>query len=747
MLLINLIKDFWRENLRPFPCFLQFDQMDCGPSTLAMIADYYGQKYAIQELREYCYFSKEGVSLIGIEDAARKIGFETLAVKPPIDKLVQKRPLPCILHWDNSHFVVLYDIKTSPISKKRIFYLSDPSFGRIKLNEDHFRTHWCGKDGVGVALLLTPTDDFKRRQPQKISTNYKTNLLAFIRRFKHEYTILFLGMLVSTLFTMIFPFLTQSLIDIGVKEKDVHVVFVFLLAELFLFLGTTIITIVRNWTLLYCNSILNIKIIHRFLSKIIKLPFKFFDTKQLSDFTARIADHGRIQDFLTSSSITVVFSIFYFIVYFILLAHYEPTILYVYVGITSFSVLWSLYYVEKERKMDYSRFRTQRDTQQYIYEIINGISEIKLNNTEDYKLSKWQESQIKLLDVDVKVLKLSQIEAVGYDFLNKIKDMLVVFLAACGVIEGQMTMGTLLAVSYIIGALDAPINQIIAFIRSLQYAKLSYDRLNEVQTAQNEDANSPAILKTIANVEGRYIRLSHVDFHYLGPRSPKVLDDITVNIPLGKTTAIVGESGSGKTTLMKILLKLYDSYDGDIFYDDINLHDLSAKSLRRQCGVVMQDGYIFSDTLARNIVTGDEPIDEERLNFAIQLANLQDVIKTVQYGKETMLGAAGNGISGGQKQRILIARAVYKNPSLFMFDEATSSLDATTENIIYHNLDEHLKGKTVIKIAHRLSTVKNADLILVLQKGRIVESGNHQSLINERGVYYNLVKNQLDLSV
>lgn len=739
--IFNKMNKLWKK----FPCYFQYDQMDCGPATLSAISSYYGKKYSIQELREYCHLSKDGVSLLGIEDAAHNIGFDTLAVKVSIEEMIQKHPLPCILHWDNSHFVVLYKIKEDLLCKRFSFYISDPTFGLIKLTQSQFQEHWCGLDGKGIGLLLTPTKKFYATQPLNRPIGLQKNIKGILGKFKKEYQILFWGMFFSSIFAMFFPFLTQSLIDIGIANKNVNFIFIILSAQIFLFLGSTIIEVIRNWVLLYSNSLIDIEIIFNFLNKIIKLPFKFFDTKQLGDFTSRIHDHNRIQNFLTSQSITVVFSFLTFAVYFILLTYYNTNILLIYICITLVSILWSVYFVEKEKKLDYHRFRVQRDNQQDVFELVNGIADIKLNGTEQYKLDRWKNSQIKLFNINFKTLKIDQLQSIGYASFNKIKDIIVIYIAAKEVIKGNMTIGTLLAISYIIGTLNEPIQQIIEFIRSLQYAKLSYDRLTEVQLMDDEDSGTRVSLDSIPTESSKFIHLNHLDFHYYGPRSPKVLDDICCTIPFGKTTAIVGESGSGKTTLIKILLKFYYNYSGDIFYDQINQKELSAKSLRSCCGVVMQDGYIFSDTLERNIATGGGTVNKDMLLRAVQIAELEDFVRSLPQGVNTMLGTGGNGISGGQRQRILIARAVYKNPNFFLFDEATSSLDAETERKIYDNLDIFLKGKTVIKIAHRLSTVKNANQIIVLKKGRIIECGIHTELINAKGAYYNLVKNQLEL--
>lgn len=734
-----------RNIFRPFPCILQYDQMDCGPSSLAAICKFYGKQYFVQELREYCCISKDGVGLLGLEDAATKIGFQTLAVKTSIEKLCSNQPFPCILHWNNNHYVVLYSVRKSFLTGQTYFYVSDPSFGRIKLSESQFISHWCGADGDGIALLMSPTREFANRIPKERHLNIKGNLIAYLKKFRLEYSILFCGMLFSSLFTMVFPFLTQSLIDIGIKSKDLNVVLVFLLAQLFLFVGDTVISIVRDWTLLYSNSIINIDIISSFLNKLIKLPFIFFETKQLGDFTTRINDHERIQNFLTSSSVTVIFSFLNFFVYIILLASYDKQIMFVYGGLTVISLLWSAYYVNKEKKMEYGRFALQSNTQQYVFEIINGISEIKLNKTEGYQLDCWKGSQLKLLDIDIKIQKLIQLDKIGFAAFNKLKDIIILFMAVCGVIHGEMSLGMLLAISYIIGSLGGPVSQVIDFVRSFQYACLSYERLNEVQLLDNEEVMSFRGMDESLRGENNSIMIKNLSFSYGGSRAPKVLNDLSLNIPIGKTTAIVGESGSGKTTLMKILLKFYNDYDGTIKIGNSDLKDIIASSLRGLSGVVMQDGYIFSDTLERNIATGDTPINETLLKKAVDIAQLGGFVERLPQGMKTKLGAGGNGISGGQKQRILIARAVYKNPSIIMFDEATSSLDATTERCIYEKLQGFLEGKTVITIAHRLSTVMNADQIVVLQNGKIVECGKHSDLILTNGYYYHLVKDQLQL--
>jgi len=731
---------------KKLPYIAQHDSMDCGPSCLAMISHYYGKKYSTQELRDYCFLSKDGVSLLGIEDAARKIGFETIAVKTSIKELSEKRPFPSILFWGENHFVVLSDVKKKLFSNEIVFEIVDPAFGKISLSQTKFKEHWS-KNEKGLALLLKPSKSFfqKTISPKKSFAINSSFIGQLLKPHRREIIILILGLTFSSLLTLIFPFLTQALIDIGVSNKNLNFVFIILLAQIFLFLGSLIIEMVRNWVLLFINSKINISIIYEFLSKIARLPFKFFDSKQLGDFSARIGDHQRIEEFLTSQSLVTIFSSINFIVFFFVLTYYDYKILLAYTILTFLAILWSVFFLKKLKKVDYQRFRYLSENQQAIYELINGIVEVKLNNIEDHKIGKWRDKQIKLFNTNLMTLKLDQIQHIGYDFLNQLKNILVIFIAAREVVLGNITLGTLLSISYIIGQMNSPLNQLIDFLRSWQYAKLSFERLLEVQNLKEEDAEIEENVEPYA-FDNSDIQIKNLDFQYLGPRSPLILNNLNLTIPKGKITAIVGESGSGKTTLMKLLLKFYLPANGSIAYGDTNIEAISAKMLRKNSGVVMQDGYIFSDTLERNIATTDKHIDYKKLKTSIKIANLQDFIDTLPQRLKTMLGSGGNGISGGQKQRILIARAVYKNPDIIFFDEATSALDAENEKIIYENLEAFFVGKTVIKIAHRLSTVKNAHQIIVLKKGKIVETGNHTQLVNNKSNYYHLVKNQLELS-
>jgi ATP-binding cassette subfamily B protein len=720
----------------------QHDQMDCGPACVAMISSVYGKNYSLQYLKENAYLSKEGVSLLGISLVANKIGYETYASKINLEILDKEGTLPCILHWNKNHFVVLYDHKKSFFTNKYKFKIADPSYGFISLSEEKFRKSWLSDNDKGVALFLNPTQEFYSHTPKKEKKLELKFILNHLKPHKKQLTWIFLMLLLGSCLTLVFPFLTQNLIDKGVNKKDLNFISIILSAQLGLFMGSITIEIIRNWLMLYVGTKISITIISDFLKKLLQLPIKFFDTKMMGDFNQRIQDNERIEHFLTSQSLVTFFSMITFSVFFGVLCYYDFKILGVYLILTVFSLGWSFYWLKKRKILDYYRFQQRSQNQESIYEIINGVTEMKLNQFEDFKRLEWETIQQKLFKINIRILKLDQFQMSGFDFLNQAKNIFVTFLAASYVVNGSMTLGELLSVSYIIGQMNAPVNQLVSFFRSLQDAKLSLERLNEVQNHEEEEDEGQIHLETALN---NGIEFNNVSFQYEGPKSPYILKDINLFVPEGKITAIVGSSGSGKTTLMKLLLKFYAPTVGKIFYSSNNIDEISPKSLRKNCGVVMQDGFIFSDTIERNIATGDEIINKEKLKKAVKIANIGDFINSLPLGYNTKIGASGNGISGGQKQRILIARAVYKNPHYIFFDEATSALDAENEKTIHDNLQQFFKGKTVIVIAHRLSTVKNADQIIVLKNGEIVETGSHHELVKNKANYFNLVKNQLEL--
>ena len=723
----------------------QHDQYDCGPACLSMIANHYKKKYSLNFLRELSFINREGVSLLGISEAAKQIGFDTIPAKLAIENLIEKKnSLPCILHWNQNHFIVLHKINTNLFTNKYQFKIADPAHGFIKLNNENFSKSWFSDENSGIALFLDPTEQFyKLETPIEEKLNLKY-LLNYLKPHKKQFSYMFLMLLFGSGLTLIFPFLTQQLIDNGVSKKNLSFISIILIAQLCVFLGSIIIEIIRNWLMLYIGTKISINIISDFLKKLLELPIKFFDTKLIGDFNQRIHDNDKIENFLTSQSLITLFSIITFSVFFGVLCYYDLKIFLVYLILTIIAISWSFYWLKKRRIIDYFRFQQRSENQESIFEIINGVTEMKLNLFEDFKRKEWESIQKKLFKVNIRVLKIDQIQLSGFELINQVKNILVTFLAATLVIKNKMTLGELLSVSYIVGQMNSPVNQLVGFFRSLQDAKLSLERLNEVKNHKTEE-NSQQLELILNKTTKKDILFDNLSFQYDGSTSLYILKKISFTISEGKITAIVGASGSGKTTLMKLLLKFYEPTQGKLFFNSENIKNISPKSLRENCGVVMQDGYIFSDTIERNIATGDENIDKEKLQNAVKIANIEDFINSLPLGYNTKIGASGNGISGGQKQRILIARAIYKNPHYIFFDEATSALDAENEKIIHDNLQQFFKGKTVLIIAHRLSTVKNADQIIVLKNGEIAEIGNHQQLVQNKADYFNLVKNQLEL--
>lgn len=725
----------------------QLDEMDCGPACVAMISSSLGKDYPVQYIREQSYLTREGVSIQGIKEACSSIGIETESYLLSYDDLVMLDDdcFPCILHWEQNHFVVLHKkiIHSKSLFQKRIKWgIADPAHGYIKLSEERFKQSWLTESNNGVALFLKATPEFFKKDPPKTEKIDTKHILNYLKPYKKSIFLLLLLLLIGSGLTLLFPFLTQNLIDKGVNAKNLNIITIILVAQLAVFFGSITIEIIRNWLMLFIGTRLSIKIISDFLKKLLQLPIKFFDTKMTGDLHQRIEDNERIENFLTSQSLLTFFSLINFTVFFVVLWYYDFKIILTYSILTIVSLLWSSYWLKKRKILDYYSFQQRGKNEESIYEIINGVAEMKLNQFEEYKRTEWEEIQNKLFKINIRILKLDQIQLSGFEFINQIKNILVTFLGATLVVKGMMTLGELLAISYIIGQLNSPVNQLVVFFRSLQDAKISMERLNEVQNQPPEEEVNQYQLSLNSGIG---ITLKNVSFQYEGPHSPFVLKDVSTTIPEGKITAIVGASGSGKTTLMKLLLRFYEPVQGNIFYNDNDILSLSPKSIRENSGAVMQDGYIFTDTIDRNIATGDKVIHKEKLKNAVKIANIEDFISSLPLGFNTKIGASGNGLSGGQKQRILIARAVYKNPHYIFFDEATSALDAENEKIIHDNLQDFFKGKTVVIIAHRLSTVKNADNIIVLKKGMIVEQGNHQQLVTNKSEYFNLVKNQLEL--
>nr|WP_295863747.1 peptidase domain-containing ABC transporter [uncultured Chitinophaga sp.] len=734
-----------------FPIYRQFDAMDCGPTCLRMIARYYGKSYSLEYLRNISYLTREGVSLMGIGEAAEKIGFRTISYRLTFQQLDEEANLPCILYWNERHFVVLPPQNYDGKNTRQKLLIADPAHGMVKVDRETFIKSWMGNNPDGIVMLLEPTGSFYEDNEENKETKKGFRFLfSYLRPYRRHVLQLFLSVAIASALSLVLPFLTQSLVDYGINHQNLGFVYLVLISQLLLFAGNTAIELIRSWILLHMNSRINITILSDFLIKLMKLPLHFFDTKQIGDIHQRIADHQRIQNFLTGASISTLFSFINLIVFMVVLGIYSMTVLTIFMIFSAAAVGWIFFFLHYRRSLDYKRFQRMSENENLLFELITGMHEIKLNNCETAKRWEWERVQTKLYKISVKSLSLGQYQSVGSMFFNQLKNILISYVSAREVMSGNMTLGMMLSVSYIIGQMNGPLDQLLSFVQSAQDARISLDRLSEVHTQREEeeemmtikDDETPDIM-----FEQRLggIRLEDVSFQYEGPLSPKVLKNIHLHIPEGKVTAIVGSSGSGKTTLLKLLLRFYEITGGQIQVGDSDIRQLSPRWWRKQCGVVMQDGFIFSDTITRNITISDEKPDRKRLAHAVKVANIQEFIEGLPLGYKTKIGNSGAGISMGQKQRIQIARAVYKSPAYLFFDEATSALDANNEKVIMNNLQQFFKGKTVVVIAHRLSTVKDADQIVVLEHGEIVETGTHQELAHRKGRYYELVKNQLEL--
>ncbi|MEK6153678.1 peptidase domain-containing ABC transporter [Flavobacteriaceae bacterium 3-367] len=728
--------------MQKFPFYKQADQKDCGPTCIKIIAKHYGKIINIQNLRNLSETTREGSSMLGLSEAAEKIGFHTVGVRLNYKKLSEV-VLPCIVHWNKSHFVVLYKIK------KNTVYISDPDHGLVKLLPEEFIKFWIGNNATeeteeGVALLIEPTPKFYNESGEE--GEEEAFNFAFIARYLLKYkkfiVQLAIGLLAGSVLQLIVPFLTQSIVDVGIQNQDINFIYLILFAQLFLFLGRTVLEVIRGWILLHLSTRINISLISDFFIKLMNLPISFFDTKMTGDLLQRINDHKRIEKILTTSSLNVLFSMVNLVIFGIVLAYYNLLIFGIFLVGSFLYFVWVLFFFKRRKTLDYKRFREISQEQSKVIELINGMQEIKLHNAERQMRWGWEFVQARLFKVDIKNLALEQTQSVGSSFINELKNILITVLSAKLVIDGEITLGMMVAITYIVGQLNAPVIQLINFLRDAQDAKISLERLGEIHNKEDEES---AVDKKLSRIPKNLdLTLNDVSFRYTGGLEP-VIKKLNLTIPANKITAIVGVSGSGKTTLMKLMLRFYPLDRGEISYGNHNLEHISQKAWRSHCGVVMQEGYIFNDTIARNIAVGTDFINDERLWHAIEVANIRSYIEELPLGLNTKIGLEGTGLSTGQKQRLLIARAVYKDPRLLFFDEATSALDANNERVIMENLDAFFADKTAVIIAHRLSTVKNAHKIVVLDKGKIVEMGNHNELTKLRGKYYQLVKNQLEL--
>ncbi len=733
--------------MNSFPLYTQHDAMDCGPTCLRMVAAFYGRHYSLERLREMCFFSREGVSMLGISEAAEKIGLHSIGVQIPLEKIINDVSLPCIVHWNQNHFVVLYGI-----SKKRkgyLFDVADPAGSKITYTEEEFKRCWLSgkkeENETGVVLCLEPTPIFYEMdedQGEKKQRRSLTFLFSYLRPYKKLILQLFVGLATGSLLQLILPFLTQSIVDFGISNQNLGYIYLVLLAQLVLVISSTSVEFIRGWILLHLGMRVNISLISDYLAKLMRLPIAYFDTKMTGDILQRINDHSRIQNFLTNSSLNTLFSIVNIVIFGAVILAYDWRIFLIFFVGSALYIAWVWIFMKRRAMLDHKMFAQNSANQSNMVQLVSGMQEIKLNTCEQQKRWEWERIQARIYKITIKGLALAQYQQSGGILINQIKNAVITALVAAFVIKGQITLGMMLAIQYIIGQLNSPIDQLVTFIRQYQDAKLSLDRLQEIYSKENEEPESKMLIRDIRRQD---IIIRNLTFRYDKLSDTPTLDAIKLTIPRGKTTAIVGLSGSGKTTLLKMILGFYKPDRGEVIVGNSSLENYNKREWRKCCGTVMQDGFIFSDSIARNIAPGVEHINEEQLRIATEISNISDFVEELPLGYNTKIGAEGHGLSTGQKQRILIARAVYKNPEYIFLDEATNSLDANNEHAIMDKLNVFLSGRTAIIIAHRLSTVRNADNIVVLQQGKIKEQGTHRELIDQKGIYYNLVKNQLDV--
>ena len=719
-----------------FPSEYQMDAKDCGPACLKMVAKYFGRYYSLQFMRDKCGITKEGVSLLGISQCAEEIGLHTVAIKCTIDDLVYKVPFPAIVFWDENHFIVVYN------ADKKHVWVSDPAKGHIKYSIQEFRRGWyLSNEEKGVLLALEPTSSFRMTDAEKRQEkNSMYSILRYFTPYKKNFALVIAVMFLSTLLQGLLPFISKAVIDVGIMTSDVNFINMILVGNVCILVSIMIFSIIRDWILMHITARVNIALISDYLIKLMRLPVTFFENKLLGDILQRAQDHERIRSFIMNNSLALVFSSFTFLIFSIILLIYDAKIFAIFALGSFLYVTWVLMFLNIRKKLDWQYFELISQNQSYWVETVSAIQDIKIYNYERSRRWKWEEIQAKLYHVNKRVLAVNNIQNLGAHFIDQIKNMCITFFCATAVIEGEITYGIMISTQFIIGMLNGPLVQFINFVISAQYAKISFLRMNEIRQLEDEDELLSVGATTILP-EDKSLVLKNVMFQY-APHLPMVLTNINLYIPENKVTAIVGSSGCGKSTLLKLLIRLYKPSYGTINMGGMNVTALNLRKWRDMCGVVMQDGKMFSDTIKNNIVLDDENVNEEQLIKCCQIAQIKDDIDQMPRGFDTEIGEQGRGLSGGQKQRLLIARALYKNPRYLFLDEATNALDTVNEQKIVKALNFAFENRTVVIIAHRLSTIRHADQIVVMDKGHIVEIGNHEQLIELSGLYAQLVKSQ-----
>lgn len=730
--------------LNTFPYERQMDAKDCGPACIKIVAKYYGKYYSLQYLRDLCGITREGVSLLDISYATEKVGLRNLSVKARLSDLIDKVLLPCIVHWNDDHFVVVYK------ATKNKIYVSDPAKGLISYSHQDFKEKWYKKsDNIGVVMLLEPMANFKQIEAHERIEKFKTfeNLINYFTPYKKAFGVLFFVLLIATVLQALLPFISKAIIDTGIYTRDISFIRLMLIGNVFLLISITMSNILRDWVLLHVSTRVNISLISDYLIKLMKLPITFFENKLVGDILQRAYDHERIRSFILNNSLGMLFSIVTFGVFSVILLVYNPVIFFIFSAGSVMYVTWVLVFLKIRNKLDWEYFDLNAKNQSYWVETVENIQEIKINNYEDIKRWKWETLQARIHRLSLKVLKVNNTQSLGAQFINNITNLSVTFFCAIAVINGEISFGIMISTQFIIGMLNGPVAQFIGFIQSAQYAKISFLRINEIHQLKDEDEFTSVVSNNVNLPIDKSLQVKNLAFQY-SVNAPLVLKSVFLTIPEGKVTAIVGDSGCGKSTLLKLLLRLYRPSFGEITIGNMNINNICLRQWRSKCGSVMQDGKLFNDTIQNNIVlNNDEEVDYGALKQAAEIANISNEIEAMPQGYQTMIGEMGRGLSGGQRQRILIARALYKQPDYLFLDEATNALDTINEQKIVKALNNAFKNRTVVIVAHRLSTIKKADQIIVLKSGMVAEIGNHKLLMKNKKYYYELIQSQYEPEV